>query len=55
MIVRLTYCKFIPDSVEQAKSIYNGEIVPVPEPATLLLTGTALLAVLSIRYKRGRR
>lgn len=29
MIVRLTYCKFIPDSVEDAKSIYNSEIVPV--------------------------
>ena len=29
MIVRLTYCKFIPGTSDQAKKIYNEEIVPV--------------------------
>lgn len=29
MIVRLTYCKFNPGSIEEVKTIYNGEIVPV--------------------------
>jgi quinol monooxygenase YgiN len=29
MIVRLTYCKFAPGSIEQLKTIYNNEIVPV--------------------------
>jgi hypothetical protein len=44
-------------SPEGASRTFNLEVVatPVPEPATLLLTGTALLAVLSIRYKRGTR
>lgn len=44
-------------SLEGASRTFNLEVVatPVPEPATLLLTGTALLAVLSIRYKRGTR
>lgn len=29
MIVRLTYCKFVPDSTEEAKRVYNEEVVPV--------------------------
>ena len=29
MIVRLTFCKFNPDSVTEAKKIYNEEVVPV--------------------------
>jgi quinol monooxygenase YgiN len=29
MIVRLTYCKFGPGSIEQIKAIYNNEVVPV--------------------------
>jgi hypothetical protein len=29
MIVRLTYCKFSPDSIDAAITIYNNEIVPV--------------------------
>ena len=29
MIVRLTFCKFSPDSIEQARTIYYNEIVPV--------------------------
>jgi len=29
MIVRLTYCKFNPDSTDEAKRIYNEDIVPV--------------------------
>ena len=29
MYVRLTYLAFLPDKVEEAKKIYNNEIVPV--------------------------
>jgi quinol monooxygenase YgiN len=29
MIVRLTYCKFNPASIDAAKTIYNNEIVPI--------------------------
>jgi quinol monooxygenase YgiN len=29
MIVRLTYCKFNPDSIDEVKSLYNQDIVPV--------------------------
>lgn len=29
MIVRLTYVKFIPGSIDEAKKVYNEEIVPV--------------------------
>lgn len=29
MIVRLTYCRFSPDSIDKAKAIYNHDIVPV--------------------------
>jgi len=29
MIVRLTYCKFSPDSIDEVKTIYNRDIVPV--------------------------
>jgi quinol monooxygenase YgiN len=29
MIVRLTYCKFSPDSTDEARNIYNRDIVPV--------------------------
>ena len=28
MIVRLTYCKFLPDRIAEAKKIYNAEVVP---------------------------
>jgi quinol monooxygenase YgiN len=29
MIVRLTYCKFSPDAINEAKKIYNRDVVPV--------------------------
>jgi quinol monooxygenase YgiN len=29
MIVRLTFCKFNPDSIDEAKAIYNTDVVPV--------------------------
>ena len=29
MIVRLTYLNFLPEKIEEAKKIYNAEIVPV--------------------------
>lgn len=29
MVVRLTYCKFSPNSIDEAKAIYNREVVPV--------------------------
>ena len=29
MIVRLTYCKFSPDVINEAKKIYNRDVVPV--------------------------
>lgn len=29
MFVRLTYLAFLPGKVEEAKKIYNGEIVPI--------------------------
>ena len=29
MIVRLTYCKFSPDSIDEVRTIYNRDIVPV--------------------------
>jgi quinol monooxygenase YgiN len=31
MIVRLTYCKFNPDSINEVKRIYNQEVVPVAQ------------------------
>jgi quinol monooxygenase YgiN len=29
MVVRLTFCKFLPDKITEAKRIYNQDIVPV--------------------------
>ena len=29
MVVRLTYVKFYPDAIDDAKKIYNQEVVPV--------------------------
>lgn len=29
MLVRLTYCKFAPDSIDEVRKIYNEEIAPV--------------------------
>ena len=29
MIVRLTYCRFTPDSIDKVKAIYNRDIAPV--------------------------
>ncbi|HJW17098.1 MAG TPA: antibiotic biosynthesis monooxygenase [Flavisolibacter sp.] len=29
MVVRLTFCKFLPDKIAEAKRIYNQDIVPV--------------------------
>jgi heme-degrading monooxygenase HmoA len=29
MIVRLTFCKFIPERVADAKKVYNEEVIPV--------------------------
>ena len=29
MIVRLTFCKFSPDSIDEVKAIYNRDIAPV--------------------------
>ena len=29
MIVRLTFCKFIPERIAEAKRIYNSEVIPV--------------------------
>ena len=29
MIVRLTYFKLVPESVDEAKAVYNREVVPV--------------------------
>ena len=29
MIVRLTFCKFNPDSIDEVKAIYNRDIAPV--------------------------
>lgn len=29
MIVRLTFCKFNPDSIDEARKIYNRDVVPV--------------------------
>lgn len=44
-------------SPEGASRTFNLEVVatPIPEPATVLLTGAALFAVFSIRYARRRR
>ena len=29
MIVRLTFCKFLPERIAEAKKIYNNEVAPV--------------------------
>ena len=29
MIVRLTYCKFIPERIAEAKKIYTADVIPV--------------------------
>ena len=29
MVVRLTFCKFLPDKIVEARRIYNEEIIPV--------------------------
>ena len=29
MLVRLTFCKFIPDSIDEVRRIYNQDIAPV--------------------------
>jgi quinol monooxygenase YgiN len=29
MVVRLTFCKFLPDKIAEARKIYNEQIIPV--------------------------
>ncbi len=29
MVVRLTFCKFLPDKINEARKIYNEQIVPI--------------------------
>ena len=33
MIVRLTFCKFIPERMADAKKVYNEEVIPVVKKA----------------------